>query len=105
MKRVCFNKCSSFKCEVCRIICRRFCGPGDDMGFVEHYGGLIQTICKTFRIGLFCRYLSFFLRFFSPSLQTYTVVHFLSRAICLIILPVVLYIIFFYVHLCLLNKR
>ncbi|KAI5740934.1 hypothetical protein M8J76_008607 [Diaphorina citri] len=34
----------------------------------------------------------------------YTVHHFMARVVCLIILPAVLYTLFFYIHLCILNR-
>ena len=37
-------------------------------------------------------------------LQTYTIKHLLARALCLIVLPVVLYLAIFYVHLSVLNR-
>ncbi|XP_026683156.1 protein O-mannosyl-transferase 2 [Diaphorina citri] len=38
------------------------------------------------------------------SLHMYTVHHFMARVVCLIILPAVLYTLFFYIHLCILNR-
>jgi len=37
--------------------------------------------------------------------QSYTLKHFLARALCLIFLPALLYIIIFYIHLVVLNER
>ena len=37
--------------------------------------------------------------------QSYTVKHFVARGICLIALPLALYVTFFYIHLAVLNRR